>query len=433
MSAEKPTGHLAINSHTTIALSDEYGAQHYQRLGFVVQRAKDSYLWNPEGEKAFDGLGAYATDYWGHCWDVPVQALIRSLIDPSSQMDLTSNVVYTVPYAEFCKTIHEFFPGFDRVLAKSDGGSVTGSVVNAFRLHAEKRRIKNPEFIVYEHCFHGRDTIFQSLYRGMKTKWPTMVAVPRDPRAVEAAINKNTVGIFVETHLGEGGPIFDHDGSLYTAVHEIAKKYDIWRVDDDIQGGLYRCGDRSTCEKFGSQYRPDAATYAKALGGGVFPVSVLVGTQAFMEVFKEGTDGSTFGGCPQACSVAIAVMKDMMAHPLGTRAWEIGDRFVRNLSGIPYVTVENEGALVSLVIDGIKSAWPLSHEMVSGNHGRPRAVIKPGHVYGGKAYMRIAVPMGTTTDDMIDYYSTKTIRPILEQTSEMIDRSSRDVPIDISF
>ncbi len=409
----------AMNSATIKQLIDERSAQSYKRYPFVVSRADGPFLWDPEGNRYLDFLAGYAA-VPTHMWDVPIDALTRYMHYPSARADLTSNVMYTDTYARFCETICRF-TGFDRVLAKCTGGEVCNSVLTAACLHAQKRGIKQPEVIVIEHCFHGRGNHFQALYNGWETVSPKLVQVPHSAEAVEEAINENTILIFMEIHRCEGGPLFDQT-DVYPAIHRVARKHDVFIVPDGVQDSFGRCGPQMSWQKWGPEaYRPDAITLAKALGGGIIPVSVLAGTEDFMSVFTPGSDGSTLGGFPLACVIGTAVLEYFEKNPLGPRAEEIGQRIAAHLSGIPHVTVSHEGAMIGFEVEGGGSLEPLCHKMIS-DLSAPRVFMKHGHSYGFIHHARASPIILGMTDEIIDEACIKTIRPSFEQWGRYIDK-----------
>ena len=411
---------LGKRSRATIAKIEKYSAHNYAPYEFVVHKAKGAWLYDPEGNAALDLLSAYSSIPVRHNWDVPIQALTDAY--EFSGADHTSRGIYSVQYGEFVEKL-ALLTGFARVLPASDGRSSTEPVIDVCMMHASQRGIENPEVIVFKNYFHGRARTFstnaafdlgQSAGKGAAI--PGLRVVEHSAEAVRQAINKNTVAIFMEIHRGEGGPLFD-DGT-YVEVHELAREYGLFIIVDDVQAGLYRCGYLLSYREFGEAYRPDAVVLGKALGGGEIPVSALVGTEEFMSVLTPGTHGSTFGGYPRASVVASAVLDYFRDHAeIGGRMKAIGARFVKNLSGIPNVDVENRGALIALKVRGIPSTEPLCKEMLCGEWD-PNVFMKHGHRHEGWAYTRISPP-GCITNEEIDKACANTIRPVLLRAREI--------------
>lgn len=411
---------------------DKCSAQNYKRYDLVAKKSKGAYIWDPEGNKILDLLSGYSA-VLTHRWMLIIRVLVRFLLSPSQCLDLVSNTIYSVPYAKFCEAITRF-TGFARVLAKSDGGAIDESALTALFLLAEERGIKDPKVVLLEHYFHGRGRSFatnaefdEDQYKGKGPKSPGIIVVPYEIcDIVKALARTDVIGIILEVHQGEGGPFFN-DGR-YRNIIKAARKYKKYVINDGIQDSLYRCGYKMAFEEYSDksdQYRPDAVLLGKALGGGIVPISALVGTEEFMRVFKPGTDGATFSGSALQCVVATTVIEHLEKNgeEIGKRSMEIGQRFADNLADIPFVDVEHRGSLIGLRIHGLTSADALCNKLLSGYYGQ-RIFIKHGHVYddpryGRVAHVRISPPILAITDAMIDE-ACKTIRTALLEISAKI-------------
>ncbi|MBI5004240.1 aminotransferase class III-fold pyridoxal phosphate-dependent enzyme [Candidatus Kaiserbacteria bacterium] len=414
-------------------VTDKHSAQNYNRYPAVAVASKGAYFWDPEGNKILDLLSGYSA-VLTHSWKFVIFALVRFLLNPRCCLDLVSNVIYSVPYAMFCEAITRFTE-FDRVLAKSDGGSATESAATALFLHAERRGIKKPKVVLIENYFHGRGRSFTTnarfdvdQYKGKGPRSRGFIVVPRTIKAIRSVLARDDViGIILEMHRGEGGPLFDH--GEYREIIQIARTLGKYVVLDGIQDCFYRCGDRLSFQEYDTEehiYRPDAVVLGKALGGGLLPISALVGTDEFMSVFAPGTDGATFSGSPLQCVVATAVIEYLEKHgdAIGKRSKEIGRRFAENLKDIPHVDVEYRGSLIGLRIRGITSAESLCRRLLAGEYGQ-RIFMKHGHVYddphyGRIAHVRISPPILAITDEMIDE-ACRAIRVALLEISAKID------------
>lgn len=412
---------LSTQSRAVVEKINKYSAHNYAPYPFVADRASGAWIYDQEGNGVLDLLSGYSS-ILSHNWDVPRSALAKER--GRFGADLVSRGVYSVQYAEFVEKLATT-TGFDKVLPASDGRSSTEPVIDVCAMHAHRRGIEKPEVITFKHYFHGRARTFstnatfdvtQSGGKGMPISG--IRVVEHDVMAVERAISKNTIGVLMEVHRGEGGPLFD-DGT-YKKVHELARELGLFIIVDEIQTGLGRCGYLMSWQEFGEKYRPDAVVLGKALGGGEIPVSALVGTDSFMSVLTPGTHGSTFGGYPRACVVASAVLDYFRKYPeVFQRANEIGARFSKNLSGIPDVEVDHRGALIALMIEGVPSAAPLCVEMLCGNY-RPNVFMKHGHVRSGVAYVRVSPPILAISDKEIDDACENTIRPVLLRAKEIV-------------
>lgn len=412
-SKEKYT--LGPKSKENIEVIDKYSARNYAPYTFVVKKTEGPWLIDSDGNKALDFLSAYSA-VLTHRNKAVIDAVKKEMEEGS---DLVSRAVYSERFADFASLLTKL-TGYDRVLPKSDGGSVTDTAITAMFMHAHKRGIEKPEVILTEDYFHGRPIVYATnarfdpdQYLGKGPAVPGIVVVKDDPEAIKAAINKNTIGIFIETHKGEGGPLFSTK-EHFMAIRKLANENDLFFGADEIQTGLGRCGHFMAWQEYGEEARPDFVTLGKALGGGIIPVSAIVGTEKFMSAFTPGSEGSTFGGYPIACAAACASLNYIVENDIPGKSIELGNYFVEKLQGIPNVSVENRGLLIRLEIKGVKSAKPVCQEMLLGDR-EPRVFMKHGHYDEAKdtAYARIAPPPGAMTKELIDKAVENTIKPVL--------------------
>ena len=200
-------------------------------------------------------------------------------------------------------------------------------------------------------------------------------------------------------------------------IKKIAKDNNIFLGCDEIQTGLGRCGYIMAWQEYGEEARPDFATFGKALGGGVIPVSAIAGTEEFMDIFGPLTDGSTHGGYPVACAAACASLDYIVKNKIPARAQEIGAYFIKKLEGLPGINVERRGAMIRVELEGLKTAKYACLEMLLGENRNPRVFMKHGHNDPEKkvAYTRISPPIGAMTEKLIDLAVEKTIIPVLTE------------------
>ncbi|MBD3204403.1 aminotransferase class III-fold pyridoxal phosphate-dependent enzyme, partial [Candidatus Woesearchaeota archaeon] len=387
---------------------------------FVVKKAEGPWLYDPDGNKALDFLSAYSAII-SHNHPKVIEAVKKEM---DSGSDLVSRAIFSQRLADFTQSVTKI-TGYDRVLPKSDGGSATDSAISGLLMHGHKKGIKKPEVILTENYFHGRTWIFAS--NALFDKDQSFRRVPRAPGVkvvpdtvedVKNAVNENTVGIFIETHKGEGGPLFTTK-EHYMGLRNLARKNGIFFGCDEIQTGLGRCGYIMAWQEYGEEARPDFVTLGKALGGGIIPVSAVVGTQEFMKVYTPGSDGSTFGGYPLACAAAVASLNVIQEENICERSKELGDYFVDKLKRIEGINVENRGLLIRVEIKGAKSAKYACYEMLAGKKRDPRVFMKAGHYDKERdvSFTRIAPPPGATTKELIDIAVEKTIGPVLRKAS----------------
>ncbi|MBU0979359.1 MAG: aminotransferase class III-fold pyridoxal phosphate-dependent enzyme [Nanoarchaeota archaeon] len=413
---------LGPRSREIIERIERNSADNYMPYPFVVSRAKGPYLFDPDGNKALDFLSAYSA-ILTHMHPDVAKAVIYEMEHGS---DLVSRALYSERFADFVELLAKI-TGYERVLPKSDGGSVTDSAIAGLLMHGNKRGISHPEVILTKDYFHGRNWIFASNalfdYEQSHLKRPSaqgIVVVDNTAEAIEAAINKNSVGMFIETHKGEGGPLFSTKEE-YMAMRGLARDKGLFFGADEIQTGLGRCGHIMAWQEYGEKARPDFVTLGKALGGGIIPVSALVGSEEFMRIFTPGSDGSTFGGYPIACAAACASLKYIQRENIPQKALELGNYFASLMRGIPNVNIDHRGLLMRVEIEGIRSAKDICLEMLLGEH-QPRVFMKHGHYNPEKnvAYTRIAPPPGAMTKVLIREAVEKTIRPVLENMRNRI-------------
>lgn len=415
--SQRHYGPLGPKSAAAIAKTKKNACNNYDPYPFVVEKAEGAWLIDPDGNWALDFLGGYSA-ILSHRLPEAAKAVIDELVFGA---DLASRAVYGAKFAEFVELLARL-TGYDRIHPKSDGGSATDSAVSGLLMHGHARGINNPEVILTENYFHGRPWIFgsnalfdptQSFRRNPRA--PGIVVVPDSVEAVEKAINKNTVGIFIETHKGEGGPLFSTK-EHFLGLRNLAKDKKIFFGADEIQTGLGRCGHLMAWQEYGEEARPDFVTLGKALGGGIIPISAVVGTEEFMSIFIPGSDGSTFGGYPPGCAAACASLNYIVKNKIPERAKEIGDYFVSKMQGLPRINVENRGALIRVELAGVKTTKYACLEMLVGENRDPRVFMKAGH-YDAKrdvAYTRISPPIGAMTKKLIDLAVDNTIIPVLE-------------------
>ena len=412
---------LGPKSKKLIERIDRHSATNYSPYPFVVESTDGAYLIDPDGNKALDFLSAYSA-VLKHRHPGVIEAVKKEM---ESGSDLVSRAIYSSRFADFVEIVHEI-TGYERVLPKSDGGSATDSAISGLLMHGGAKGIKNPEVILTKDYFHGRTWIFSSNATfdpdqvGRRVpRAPGVVVVDDTVEAIANAINENTVGVFIEPHKGEGGPLFSNK-EYFLGIRKLTREKGIFFGADEIQTGLGRCGYYMAWQEYGEEARPDFVTLGKALGGGIIPVSAVVGTDEFMRIYTPGCDGSTFGGYPQACAAAVASLKYIRDEGICDIAKDLGDYFVKSLSGIDNINVENRGLLIRVEIKNADSAKPACLEMLLGEGRNPRVFMKHGHTNEETrtAYTRIAPPPGAMTKALIDEAVEKTIAPVLRQASE---------------
>ena len=319
-----------------IATNERYGAHNYSPLPVVLEEGSGSWVKDVEGRWYLDMLAAYSALNFGHRHPTLVDALQRQL----GRLTLTSRAFHNDQLGAFCEELAALV-GMDRVLPMNTGAEAVETAIKAARkwgYEAKGVGADRAEIIVCEGNFHGRTTSLVSFSSdatardGFGPFTPGFVSIPYgDPAALESTINESTVAFLFEPIQGERGVVIPPDGYLQ-AVREICTRHEVLLLADEIQSGLGRTGTTLACDHEG--VLPDVLMLGKALGGGLLPVSAVVGRADVMGVFGPGTHGSTFGGNPLACAVARAVIGLLAEGDVQARALSGEARLVQALENL---------------------------------------------------------------------------------------------------
>ncbi len=323
------------------ALEDEYGAENYKPLDVVLERGEGCWVWDVEGRKYLDCLAAYSALNQGHSHP----RIVRALTEQSRRMTLCSRAFRNDQLGAFCKEVSEL-TGFSKVLPMNTGAEAVETAIKAARKWGYQVKgvpDDQAEIIVFEGNFHGRTTTVISAsdepqYRsGFGPLTPGFIIVPYgDPAAVQQALTPNTVAVLMEPVQGEAGVVIPPAGTL-TRISELCRENDVLLLLDEIQSGLGRTGRMFAFEHEG--IRPDGLMLAKALSGGVYPVSVFVADDELMGVFTPGDHGSTYGGNPLGAAVAREAIKVLVEEDLVANAEAMGARFGAGLASFKYESI----------------------------------------------------------------------------------------------
>ena len=344
-------------SQQLMDIEHKYGAHNYHPLEVVISKAEGIWVEDPEGKRYIDMLSAYSAVNQGHRHP----AIIQALKDQADVLTLTSRAFFNDRWPLFARKLAEL-TGKDMILPMNTGAEAVETAIKTMRKWGylvKKVAADKAEIIVFSENFHGRTTTIVSFstdpdghdFYGPYT--PGFKIVPYgDLKAVEKAVNKNTVGILVEPIQGEAGVVVPKPGFL-AALGRIARKHNVLLAMDEIQTGFCRTG-----KLFAYQHEdvdPDIIIMGKALGGGVFPVSAIAANEDVLGVFKPGTHGSTFGGNPLACAVAVAAIDVLVNEKLAERAAENGAYFMEKLRELQQTSdkiklVRGKGLLIGLVL-----------------------------------------------------------------------------------
>ena len=357
-----------MTSQDYIALEDKYGAHNYHPLDVVIDKGKGVWVWDVEGKKYMDFLSAYSAVNQGHCHPKIIDAFVKQ----AHKLTLTSRAFYNSVLGEYEKYITNFF-GYDKVLPMNTGVEGDETALKLARKWAYKVK-KVPEnkarIIFAEGNFHGRTLAIVSASTDPEARkdfgpfMPGYDIIPyNNIAALEKAVQDPDVAAFmVEPIQGEAGVFVPDNGYLKKAT-EICRAHNVLLICDEVQTGLARTGKMLACEH--ENVRPDILILGKALSGGVMPVSAVLADDEIMLTIKPGEHGSTFGGNPLACQVAMAALQVLKDENLAENADRLGKIFREEVGKLvkkyDFVTlVRGKGLLNAVVIKPLaenKTAW----------------------------------------------------------------------------
>jgi ornithine--oxo-acid transaminase len=359
-------------THALIEEAERWSAQNYKPLPVVLDRGEGVWVWDVEGKRYLDMLAAYSALNQGHRHPRIIEAA-RAQLD---RITLTSRAFHNDqmgPFlAELCAVT-----GYRKSLPMNTGAEAVetaNKMVRTWGFEVRGVPANKGEILVCEGNFAGRTTTIVSFssepqYReGFGPFTPGFRIIPYgDEDALASAINERTIGFLVEPIQGEGGVVVPPDGYL-KRVREICTASGVALMADEIQTGLGRTG-KLFCSEWDG-VRPDVTIVGKALGGGVYPVSAVLADEEFMQVFRPGDHGSTFGGNPLGAAIGLASLRVIVEENLAARAAELGSWFMEELGGIgsPHVEcVRGRGLMIGVVIrDSSGPARPFCEALMRG-------------------------------------------------------------------
>jgi ornithine--oxo-acid transaminase len=350
-----------------IDLEEKYGAHNYHPLPVVLQKGEGVFVWDVDGKRYYDFLSGYSAVNQGHCHPKIVAALTAQ----AHQLTLTSRAFHSNLLGEYEKYITAYFR-YDKVLPMNTGVEAVETALKLSRKWGyEVKKVAENEavIIVCEGNFHGRTTgvVAFSSDPTAKTNFGPFtsgyMAIPHNdlPALEKAFQNKNVVAFMFEPIQGEAGVVVPDDG-YYQGVRNLCNEYNVLMVADEIQTGLARTGRMLCCDH--EKVRPDVLILGKALSGGVLPVSAVLADDAIMMTIKPGEHGSTYGGNPLACAVAIKALEVLKEENMAANAEAMGELFRNELKKLksPFVSiVRGKGLLNAIVIKHphTDAAWEL--------------------------------------------------------------------------
>ncbi len=402
MVSEKNASQQAIN------LEDKFGAHNYHPLPVVLSRGEGVYVWDVEGNRYYDFLSAYSAVNQGHCHP----KIINALTEQASKLTLTSRAFYNDILGKYEQYVTKYF-GYEKVLPMNTGAEAVETAIKLCRKFAyEKKGIPENEakIIVCENNFHGRTTTIISFSNdetarknfGPFTQGFIKIAY-NNLEALESALisNKNIAGFLVEPIQGEAGVYVPSEGYLAKAK-ALCEKYDVLFIADEVQTGIARTGKLLAVNH--ENVQPDILILGKALSGGVYPVSAVFANNHIMNVIKPGQHGSTFGGNPLACAVAIAALEVVKEEVLAENAEKLGQLFRSELQKFietaPLIKlVRGKGLLNAIVINDTEdsaTAWNICLKLRDNG-----LLAKPTH----GNIIRFAPPLVMNEEQLLDCVS----------------------------
>lgn len=351
---------MVFSSQELIDLEDRYGAHNYHPIPVVLSRGEGVHVWDIEGKRYFDFLSAYSAVNQGHCHP----RIVNALVEQAQKLTLTSRAFYNDMLGRYEQYITGYF-GYDRVLPMNtgvEGGETAIKLCRKWGYEIKGIPANQAKIIFVSGNFWGRTlaAISASTDPGSTGNFgpymPGYVVIPyNDLNALETALQDPTVaGFMVEPIQGEAGVVVPDEGYLRTA-YQLCKTNRVLFIADEVQTGLARTGKLLCCDHEG--FRPDILILGKALSGGIMPVSAVLANDEIMLTIRPGQHGSTYGGNPLACAVAMEALEVIKDEQLSENAEYLGQIFRQRMQEdvvdkTDLITlVRGKGLLNAIVID----------------------------------------------------------------------------------
>jgi len=390
-----------MSSEEIMKMEDKYGAHNYHPLPVVLSRGEGVFVWDVEGNKYYDFLSAYSAINQGHGHPKIIDAMVAQ----AQKLALTSRAFYNDCLGEYEKYVTEYF-GFDKVLPMNTGAEAVETALKLVRKwgYTKKGIAENQaKIIVCENNFHGRTITIISASNDPEARddfgpfTPGIVSIAyNDIDALAKELeDPNVAGFIVEPIQGEAGVFVPDEGYLPKAL-AMCREKNVLFVADEVQTGIARTGRLLACDH--ENVKPDILILGKAISGGVFPVSAVLANDDIMLVIKPGEHGSTFGGNPIACKVAIAALEVVKEEDLAAKAESLGqllrDELNKINSGI-VTLVRGKGLLNAIVIKpkAGKEAWDICVALKENG-----MLAKPTH----GDIIRFSPPLVITEEQLLD-------------------------------
>ncbi len=394
---------VALSSQELMDLEDRHGAHNYHPLPVVIARGQGVHVWDVEGKQYYDFLSAYSAVNQGHCHP----RIVGALTEQAQRLTLTSRAFYNDMLGRFEHYITEYF-GYDRVLPANtgvEGGETAVKLTRKWAYLVKGVPTNQAKIVFAAGNFWGRTLAAISSSTDPKSTkdfgpyMPGYIIIPyNDLVALEQALQDPTVaGFMIEPIQGEAGVIVPDAGYLRRA-YDLCQQHNVLFIADEVQTGIGRTGRLLACDH--EQFKPDVLVLGKALGGGVFPVSAVLTRDEIMLTIRPGEHGSTFGGNPLACAVAMEALQVVKDEKLAENAEHLGEIFRRRMQEHLVertdlvVLVRGKGLLNAIVINDDEeghTAWNLCLQMAQNG-----LLAKPTH----GNIIRFAPPLVITEDQL---------------------------------
>lgn len=408
------TNALSAKTAYYLELEEKYGAHNYHPLPVVLDKGSGVFLWDIDGKKYYDFLSGYSAVNQGHCHP----AIINTLVQQAQQLTLTSRAFHNNLLGEYARFITAYF-GYDKVLPMNTGVEGGETAVKLARrwAYTQKGVEENKAKILFaEGNFWGRtlaaisSSTDPSSYKNFGPFMPGFELVPyNDIPALEKALqDKHVAAFMVEPIQGEAGVVVPDPGYLQQ-VRSLCSQYNVLLIADEIQTGLGRTGKMLACDH--EDIRPDILILGKALSGGVLPVSAVLADDHIMLNIKPGEHGSTYGGNPLACAVAMTALSILKDEQMTENAEKMGQLLRTELAKLnsPFIqTIRGKGLLNAIVIqhNNPDAAWDVCLALKENG-----LLAKPTH--GDK--IRFAPPLLITEEQILESVS------IIERSLAVLD------------
>ncbi|MDR2652567.1 MAG: ornithine--oxo-acid transaminase [Prevotellaceae bacterium] len=386
-----------------IEREEKYGAHNYHPLPVVLEKGKGIFLWGVDGKRYYDFLSAYSAVNQGHCHPRIVEVLKQQ----ADKLTLTSRAFYNNVLGEYEEYICKYF-GYEKVLPMNTGAEADETALKLARRwgYVNKGIAENEALIIV--CggnFHGRTITIVSMstdpdsYKNYGPFTPGFIKIEYNNvdelRKVLEKHGKNVAAFLVEPIQGEAGVYVPDDGYL-KKCYDLCKQHNVLFIADEVQTGIGRTGKMLACDH--ENVRPDILILGKAISGGVFPVSAVLADNEIMLTIKPGEHGSTFGGNPLGCKVAIEALQIIKDENLIENAKKMGEIFRNEMSAFKSEMIElvrGKGLLNAVIIKPVngKTAWDVCIAM------RDEGVLaKPTHEH----IIRFAPPLIINENELSD-------------------------------